>query len=222
MLIIKISKNGDINNITKYNLNFINNNKSILNLYTWKFNEYDYKLYGYENGIAGNENKYDLPPPIDNNLYFNDLYLLKYKNDEIINLTLEDYKNFYETLFGGFEDILENNDEISSELSEHTSDRDFIDDDDISIEYSSDSDNLEIEISDLSLSSCPTTCNNITTDEEEEEEEEEDKHNKDIEKDEENDIEDDEENNEDISSIEITLSCSDEEEHEPQQNKINF
>lgn len=205
MLIIQISKNGDINNIKKKNLNFINNNKSLKNLYTWNFNENDYKLYGYENGIAGNENKYDLPPPIDNNLYFNDLYLLKYKNNEIINLTLEDYKIFYETLFGGFEDILEDSDEISSELSEHTSDRDFINDDDV--EYITESDDLEIEISDISLSTCSTTYNNLTTDEEDNCYEEEN--------DEDNEYEEsntDIENSENISSIEITLSCSDEDE----------
>ena len=42
-------------------------------LIIWEIDEYEYKLFGYKYGDAGQENKHDLPPPIDSELYFGDL-----------------------------------------------------------------------------------------------------------------------------------------------------
>lgn len=133
MLLIKINKQGSIKNIEKQNIDFINNNKHIEKLNVWNYNSFDYILYGCSNGDAGEENKYDLPPPVDCELYFNDLYFLKYENDKIVDLTIEDYNNFYNDCFGGFEDIENTDEEEDDTLSEHTSDRDFINDSDISL-----------------------------------------------------------------------------------------
>ena len=133
MLLIKISKRGKVTNIEKPDINFIKKNKNISMLNTWKYNNYDFVIYGCENGNAGEENKYDLPPPIDCELYFNDLYIIKMKNDKLENLNIEEYNIFYNDCFGGFEDIQSTDDEDEAELSEHTSDRDFIDDENISI-----------------------------------------------------------------------------------------
>jgi hypothetical protein len=133
MLLIKINKQGSIKNIEKQNIDFIKNNKHIEKLNVWNYNSFDYILYGCSNGDAGEENKYDLPPPVDCELYFNDLYFLKYENDKIVDLTIEDYNNFYNDCFGGFEDIENTDEEEDDTLSEHTSDRDFINDSDISL-----------------------------------------------------------------------------------------
>lgn len=143
MLLIKISKRGKVTNIEKPDINFIKKNKNISMLNTWKYNNYDFVIYGCENGNAGEENKYDLPPPIDCELYFNDLYIIKMKNDKLENLNIEEYNIFYNDCFGGFEDIQSTDDEDEAELSEHTSDRDFIDDENISI--GSETNELDLE-----------------------------------------------------------------------------
>ena len=183
MLLIKISKKGKVTNIEKPDITFIKKNKHVSKLNTWKYNNYDFVIYGCENGNAGEENKYDLPPPIDCELYFNDLYIIKLNNNKLENLSIEEYNTFYNDCFGGFEDIESTDDEEEDELSEHTSDRDFIDDENISIG----SETNELDLEELS---------SFTSDEEYVDEE-----NISFEKD---DIGE-------LSSIEITVSSCDEE-----------
>ena len=194
MLVIKINKNGKIANIEKTDINFIKKNKNISKLNTWKYNNYNFVIYGCENGNAGEENKYDLPPPIDCELYFNDLYVIKYKNDKLENLNIEEYNIFYNDCFGGFEDIQstdnEDDNEDDCELSEHTSDRDFIDDENISI----DSETNELDLEELS---------SFTSDEDYVDEEK---------------ISLDEDNIGELSSIEITVSSCDEDDDDELDN----
>lgn len=187
MLLIKINKQGSIKNIEKQNIDFINNNKHIEKLNLWNYNSFDYILYGCSNGDAGEENKYDLPPPVDCELYFNDLYFLKYENDKIVDLTTEDYNNFYNDCFGGFEDIENTDEEEDDTLSEHTSDRDFINDSDISLCDETNDIDLS-ELSDFTSEENKTKTN---------------------ESDEDNSIDNSVENDE-LSSIEITVSSCDE------------
>ena len=158
MLFIKIDKYGIVKNIIKQDITFLENIKNISYLYSWIYKEYEYKLFGSDIGNAGSENKYDLPPPIDNNLYFYNLYFIKIKDGIYYDLTIDDYNNFYNVQFEGFEDILDYDDEITEELSEHTSDRDFIDDSDLEIiseeyeeEEAESSNSLELNISDISI-----------------------------------------------------------------------
>jgi hypothetical protein len=188
MKLIKITKKGSVKPIEKDNINFLSKNKNISKLYSWDYNNSKLVLYGCIDGDAGEENKYDLPPPCDCELYFNDLYFLKYNNNEIVDLTREEYNNFYVYCFEGFESIDSTDDEIEEELSEHTSDRDFINDDEISI--CSETNDIELtDISDFTSDDNKKT----TTDEY---------------KDDEEDLDEEEEDN--ISSIEITISsCSD-------------
>ena len=81
-----------------------------IKLYSWKkikYNKQDYNidLYGKNDGKANNENKYDFPPPIDNELYFGNLALVRIKDNKIDNLTVKEWGKIYEQLFGGFEDL---------------------------------------------------------------------------------------------------------------------
>ena len=149
MLLIKISKRGKITNINKPDINFIKNNKHISKLNIWKHNNYDFVIYGCESGNAGEENKYDLPPPIDCELYFDDLYVIKLNNNKLQDLNIEEYNTFYNECFGGFEDIQSSDneeEEEEEELSEHSSDRDFINDDNISLG----SETRELDLEELS------------------------------------------------------------------------
>lgn len=67
-------------------------------------------MYGKLEGKANMENKYDFPPPVDNNLYFGSCALVGMIRDDAnnrthINLTKELWNKIYEKLFGGFEDL---------------------------------------------------------------------------------------------------------------------
>ena len=66
------------------------------------------ELWARDEGKAGTENKYDLPPPIDSALYHGTCVLLRcdeHKNP--IDLTIKLWTKLYDHLFGGFEDIEE-------------------------------------------------------------------------------------------------------------------
>ena len=183
MLLIKINKKGRVTNIEKPDMTFIKKNKNISKLNIWNYNNNDFVIYGCENGNAGEENKYDLPPPIDCELYFNDLYIIKFSNEKIQNLNMEEYNNFYNDCFGGFEDIQSTDNEEEDELSEHSSDRDFIDDANISMG----SETHELDLQELS---------SFTSDEEYVDEE---------------NVSFEEDDIGELSSIEITVSSCDEE-----------
>jgi hypothetical protein len=83
---------------------------------TWNLDD-DHKitLYAKEQGRAGQENKYDFPPPVDNQLFFGNCVLTCQNGDnEYIDLTSKLWKVCYEALFGGFEDIGDESDEEDS------------------------------------------------------------------------------------------------------------
>lgn len=134
MKLIKISKKGNIKNIDKSDITFLKSNKNISKLNKWSYQGYNIELYGCENGDHGEENKYDLPPPCDIELYFNDLYFVKVDSSKkICDFLIEDYNLFYIHCFDGFESIENTDNEEEETLSVHTSDEEFINDGDISI-----------------------------------------------------------------------------------------
>lgn len=63
---------------------------------------YNISLFAKTTGRAGQENKYELPPPVDEILYFGRSLLV---NEDGTDLTISMWKSIYEALFGGFEDI---------------------------------------------------------------------------------------------------------------------
>lgn len=65
------------------------------------------KLYAKRNGRAGQENKYDFPPPVDSALFFGSCVLIGTdpKTGAVIDLESDDWEEIYEYLFGGFEDV---------------------------------------------------------------------------------------------------------------------
>ena len=93
--------------------------------HTWTVSNNYYSVYAKDTGRANSENKYDLPPPVDESLYFNTMLLIKHSKqqptkDTIVDLTKEEWEKTYETLFGGFEDL--NHSEEPSEDEEEFSD----------------------------------------------------------------------------------------------------
>ncbi len=95
----------------------------ILGKFPWK--KHSLHLIGYKEGKAGTENKHELPPPLDNQLFFGDIVLLHTKEDTTfakpLPMTTEEYELFYTQMFEGFEDLDENEeeDEEEEELEEY-------------------------------------------------------------------------------------------------------
>jgi hypothetical protein len=143
-------------------------------------------VYAKNSGRANTENKYELPPPIDKELYFGNIIVLKHKEKEITALTVEnltklEWDKIYEQMFGGFDDLDEEEEESEDEeipaeflTKEGYSKEDgFVvdDDDDEDIEIEIDDDGEEEEEEEEEEDYVPS---NETEDEEEEEEEEDD------------------------------------------------
>jgi hypothetical protein len=89
-------------------------------------------IFGKVNGKPGNENKYDFPPPIDNEIYYGNLCAVKVRESAIDtfentnenesenvitkylhldDIDVKQWEHIYECLFGGFDDCDADNDE---------------------------------------------------------------------------------------------------------------
>jgi hypothetical protein len=77
--------------------------------HTWTvaFNEIEYKLclYGKTEGRANSENKYEFPPPMDNTLFFGSCVVLNMENNEVSDISVKEFEDMMEHLYGGFEDV---------------------------------------------------------------------------------------------------------------------
>ena len=98
------------------------------NTHTWTIDavnkSYNITLYGKVTGRAGQENKYDFPPPVDNILFFGSCVLVNNLSEDkttIDSVTKDEWKILYDHLFGGFEDL---GSEDSTSLSDDEDDID--------------------------------------------------------------------------------------------------
>ena len=156
---------------------------------TWKNGEKWVSVYARNTGRAGGENKYELPPPIDKELYFGAMAVLAHTteeptNESIVDITESDWQGVYEQCMGGFEDLgEEDSEEEEEEIPEHLKtssgymkdgfvvDDDEEDDDDDFIPEDSDSSEAEKEEHD---DDDDAEYGEETGDEQDDEEEEED------------------------------------------------
>jgi hypothetical protein len=76
-------------------------------------------VWGKTDGRAGYENKYEMPPPIDELLFYGNIALVA-RMDELtaIHLTTDIWNVIYEKLFGGFEDLAATAIEDENEIDE--------------------------------------------------------------------------------------------------------
>jgi hypothetical protein len=77
--------------------------------HTWSvvFNSIEYKLclYGKTAGRANTENKYEFPPPMDNTLFFGSCVMLNMENGVVADMSVKEFEDIMEHLYGGFEDV---------------------------------------------------------------------------------------------------------------------
>ena len=77
------------------------------------------ELWAKNDGLANYENKYEFPPPVDNELFFGACSLIARNNkNNYINLTKDMWNKIYEYLFGGFESLVANEDSDEEEEDE--------------------------------------------------------------------------------------------------------
>ena len=77
-------------------------------------------MYSKNTGRANTENKYELPPPVDSDLYFGKLVVIRHSEqnptvENCLDFTFEEWKTIYEKLMGGFEDLDDNEEESEEE-----------------------------------------------------------------------------------------------------------
>jgi hypothetical protein len=105
---------------------------------------YCISVYGKTNGRAGQENKYEFPPPIDTTLFFGNCILVNQNDDkEVVSVSKSEWKEIYEELYGGFEDIgsedseeeSEEDDDLPRTKNGYVKDGFVVDDSDESEEY---------------------------------------------------------------------------------------
>ena len=136
MKFVTISKNGTINNVVMrsddpnniYKKCGFKNNNNFSKHHSWEINinneKHTLSVFGKDCGRALNENKYEMPPPIDTTLFFGDIAIVcSNSNNEYIEFTDTLWKDIYNKLMGGFEDI-ENTDDESEEYEEDLYDSD--------------------------------------------------------------------------------------------------
>lgn len=127
---IKIRGNDILKIITRVS----SNNEGICELYKWEYENITTKCYGSYDGILGFENKHELPPngvsifleeDSSEKILFGDIFIIRFKNDKLINTTIADYGEFYNLMFNGFdanideyEDLYSSEEEILDELSD--------------------------------------------------------------------------------------------------------
>lgn len=78
-------------------------------------------LYGYKEGKAGTENKYEFPPPYDSLLPFGDVLLIASSSKSIsapIAYTTAQWEAFYEQALGGFDSLGSEDDALLEEVDE--------------------------------------------------------------------------------------------------------
>ena len=116
IIIVDKNKNKKETKIREFSLNELykkanlKNSENFIKHHTWKVSDKFVSLFATNSGRANNENGYELPPPIDSELFFGKIIIVKHFNEEINDdnvedLTLEEWEKIYEKLFGGFEDL---------------------------------------------------------------------------------------------------------------------
>lgn len=75
-----------------------------------KKHDFEYKnkkvsIFAWDDGEAGDENKHELPPPIDKELWFGNSYMIAHINNSPVDFDENDFKNLMSKEFEEFDDI---------------------------------------------------------------------------------------------------------------------
>ena len=132
LTVLVFEKNGTIKELTIKKFNELElykkaglkssngfNNRTIWNIDGIKGKSYHLSLFGNIDGRANSENKYEFPPPVDNTLFFGNCILINKDDDDVpIDITQKEWTEIYDHLYGGFDDIGDENDDEDTEEDE--------------------------------------------------------------------------------------------------------
>ena len=80
-----------------------NNNNNLKKLTEYNFDDEKVELYGYDRGLERNINRLELP---EEDLYYDDLVFVSKKlNNDFNDLKSDDFEDLYESLFDGFDNL---------------------------------------------------------------------------------------------------------------------
>ena len=91
----------------------------------FEYNDNTISIFGFVKGNDSNVNKTELPPPLDNVIFYGNIFAVSHNDGTINDLTPENYSDFYDNAFGGFED-LGSEDSWSEEEEPNSDDEKFI------------------------------------------------------------------------------------------------
>ena len=119
----KTLKSKEITNENLYKKCGFRVSDDFIKRHTWRVKlkgddeRYIVSLWAKKTGKANFENKYDFPPPVDKELYFGTCALVRTNEEgEFIDLTKNVWEKIYEKLFGGFEDLGDEDEYSEDEL----------------------------------------------------------------------------------------------------------
>lgn len=145
---LTLKKNIKLKSISQFLTNSAKSqgNNQLKELYKWFFNKRFIYCYGWYDGEAGFENKYELPPggmsgfleeDSSIKLLFGDIFLVLFdEKNNICDYSISEYDNFYNHIFGGFDDCDTEDDDLESinteeEDEDYNLDNDIIENNDI-------------------------------------------------------------------------------------------
>ena len=82
----------------------------------------DVHLYARTAGKANSENKYEFPPPVDATLYFGKCLLVNKKDGAVADYSVAQWTALYNKLYGGFEDLGEEDESEDESVESRTRD----------------------------------------------------------------------------------------------------
>jgi hypothetical protein len=115
---------------------------------------YCVSVFGKTDGKANQENKYDFPPPIDSTLFFGSCIIVNKQDGVAVSITEEEWEDIYQYLFGGFEDLGDEDTEDEEDDDEeegprtksgYLKDNFVVDDDEIEDEEEEEEEDTEVD-----------------------------------------------------------------------------
>jgi len=118
---VKTLKAKDVTLDTLYKKCGFRSSEDFVRQHTWEIKlageTHIVSVWAKKTGKANFENKYDFPPPIDTALFFGTCAVVRTDEEgNLIGLTKETWEKIYEKLFGGFEDLGEEDEYSTDEL----------------------------------------------------------------------------------------------------------
>lgn len=105
---VQINGDVDLDDFTETQYFTHQGTSKITKISDWQVYDTTMVMYGYRQGEAGMENKHELPPPVDSDLYFGDILVVMVdENGQIQEMGETTYRDFYEKQLGGFECLSE-------------------------------------------------------------------------------------------------------------------